>query len=150
MNQITAPSGAFLLPRLGEPMAENTDLSFREQLNEIRKELKTLTSDMTELKASYRYHVKNSEKIEGMERDLNQARGVIRVIQWGGLFFLALIVGYVRGLDSDQNLLEQKINAAQLVNSQEILKLTNEVSINRIAITNLKISKGVGEQKDEQ
>ncbi|WP_288378725.1 hypothetical protein [uncultured Acinetobacter sp.] len=131
-------------------MAENTDLSFREQLNEIRKELKTLTSDMTELKASYRYHVKNGEKIEGMERDLNQARGVIRVIQWGGLFFLALIVGYVRGLDSDQNLLEQKINAAQLVNSQEILKLTNEVSINRIAITNLKISKGVGEQKDEQ
>lgn len=131
-------------------MAENTDLSFREQLNEIRKELKTLTSDMTELKASYRYHVKNSEKIEGMERDLNQARGVIRVIQWGGLFFLALIVGYVRGLDSDQNLLEQKINAAQLVNSQEILKLTNEVSINRIAITNLKISKGIGEQKDEQ
>lgn len=131
-------------------MAENTDLSFREQLNEIRKELKTLTSDMTELKASYRYHVKNSEKIEGMERDLNQARGVIRVIQWGGLFFLALIVGYVRGLDSDQNLLEQKINAAQLVNSQEILKLTNEVSINRIAITNLKIAKGMGEQKDEQ
>lgn len=131
-------------------MAENTDLSFREQLNEIRKELKTLTSDMTELKASYRYHVKNSEKIEGMERDLNQARGVIRVIQWGGLFVLALIVGYIRGLDSDQNLLEQKINAAQLVNSQEILKLTNEVSINRIAITNLKIAKGIGEQKDEQ
>ncbi len=131
-------------------MAENTDLSFREQLNEIRKELKTLTSDMTELKASYRYHVKNSEKIEGMERDLNQARGVIRVIQWGGLFFLALIVGYIKGLDSDQNLLEQKINAAQLVNSQEILKLTNEVSINRIAITNLKIAKGIGEQKDEQ
>lgn len=131
-------------------MAENTDLSFREQLNEIRKELKTLTSDMTELKASYRYHVKNSEKIEGMERDLNQARGVIRVIQWGGLFVLALIVGYIRGLDSDQNLLEQKMNAAQLVNSQEILKLTNEVSINRIAITNLKIAKGIGEQKDEQ
>ncbi|MBU3085746.1 MULTISPECIES: hypothetical protein [Acinetobacter] len=131
-------------------MAENTDLSFREQLNEIRKELKTLTSDMTELKASYRYHVKNSEKIEGMERDLNQARGVIRVIQWGGLFVLALIVGYIKGLDSDQNLLEQKINAAQLVNSQEILKLTNEVSINRIAITNLKIAKGIGEQKDEQ
>lgn len=131
-------------------MAENTDLSFREQLNEIRKELKTLTSDMTELKASYRYHVKNSEKIEGMERDLNQARGVIRVIQWGGLFVIALIVGYIRGLDSDQNLLEQKINAAQLLSSQEILKLTNEVSINRIAITNLKISKGVGEQKDEQ
>ncbi|WP_149931332.1 hypothetical protein [Acinetobacter soli] len=131
-------------------MAENTDLSFREQLNEIRKELKTLTSDMTELKASYRYHVKNSEKIEGMERDLNQARGVIRVIQWGGLFVIALIVGYIRGLDSDQNLLDQKINAAQLLSSQEILKLTNEVSINRIAITNLKISKGVGEQKDEQ
>ncbi|WP_151675730.1 hypothetical protein [Acinetobacter soli] len=131
-------------------MAENTDLSFREQLNEIRKELKTLTSDMTELKASYRYHVKNSEKIEGMERDLNQARGVIRVIQWGGLFVIALIVGYIKGLDSDQNLLEQKINAAQLVNSQEILKLTNEVSINRIAITNLKIAKGMGEQKDEQ
>ncbi|APV34855.1 hypothetical protein [Acinetobacter soli] len=131
-------------------MAENTDLSFREQLNEIRKELKTLTSDMTELKASYRYHVKNSEKIEGMERDLNQARGVIRVIQWGGLFVIALIVGYIKGLDSDQNLLDQKINAAQLLSSQEILKLTNEVSINRIAITNLKISKGVGEQKDEQ
>ncbi|WP_151815316.1 hypothetical protein [Acinetobacter soli] len=131
-------------------MAENTDLSFREQLNEIRKELKTLTSDMTELKASYRYHVKNSEKIEGMERDLNQARGVIRVIQWGGLFVIALIVGYIRGLDSDQNLLDQKINAAQLLSSQEILKLTNEVSINRIAITNLKIAKGIGEQKDEQ
>lgn len=131
-------------------MAENTDLSFREQLNEIRKELKTLTSDMTELKASYRYHVKNSEKIEGMERDLNQARGVIRVIQWGGLFVIALIVGYIKGLDSDQNLLDQKINAAQLVSSQEILKLTNEVSINRIAITNLKIAKGIGEQKDEQ
>lgn len=131
-------------------MAENTDLSFREQLNEIRKELKTLTSDMTELKASYRYHVKNSEKIEGMERDLNQARGVIRVIQWGGLFVIALIVGYIKGLDSDQNLLDQKINAAQLLSSQEILKLTNEVSINRIAITNLKIAKGMGEQKDEQ
>ena len=131
-------------------MAENTDLSFREQLNEIRKELKTLTSDMTELKASYRYHVKNSEKIEGMERDLNQARGVIRVIQWGGLFVLALIVGYIKGLDSDQNLLEQKINAAQLASSQEILKLTNEVSINRIAITNLKIAKGMAGQKDEQ
>ena len=132
-------------------MAENTTYGrLEEKIDKMQAQMQEMHSDMAQLRALNQQHVRNIERVEIIERDLNQARGVVRVVQWGGIALISACFFFIADMKSEMDTLSIKITDVQFATFKETSEIRNSLNVSDRAINNLKIESARNKPTDEK